>query len=99
MWILFALGVFVALLLFDRFRKFSIPAPLAVLLSVGIVIAPFILVPIVVVWLVLRWVGRFRSKKPSIDSAALSFCSRCGMDLPIEGEVCPNCGNSVQVTG
>ena len=100
MWVLFAVGVFVALLLFDRLRKFPIPAPVALLISIGIVVVPFILIPIIIIWLVVRWVSKRGSKQsPSNEKVAGSFCTRCGTDLQTEGTVCHSCGNALNVGG
>gem|GEM_PF-2669160 len=100
MWVSFLiLGAIVAIFLFTRFRRFAIPAPLALLLSVGIVVLPFVLIPLIVIWLVVRWIGQSYRSGGHSDQGKLLFCSRCGADVPNNVLLCPHCGNSVQVSG
>lgn len=102
MWIFFALAVFIAFILFNRFKRYSIPTPLAFVLSVGIVIAPFVLVPLILIWIIFKSLGFGRNSGSAGNRRSVkqtSFCPKCGMDLPEKGNLCPSCGNSVQVSG
>ena len=100
MWLSFLVfGAIVALFLFTRLRRFSIPGPLAFVLSVGVVVLPFVLIPIIAIWIFIRWAGKYYRSRHEAVMIDTVFCPRCGADLPANGVVCRQCGNSVQVSG
>jgi len=100
-WITFVGLSIVALFLFNRFLRYNISVPIALIISVAIVALPFILLPIFAVWLLFRMVTGSKTplqRRPSVNVEIPSrFCPRCGADVVGDRDTCSGCGNSVRV--